>query len=224
MVDNNIERLILDNKNLIYSIIKKYRTFYDMDDLYQVATVGMIKAYDNYKTDSNVKFTTYAYKYILGEVLKYVNENRGFKLSKEYLQLEKRIIKARELLTQKMMKKPSNFELSIFLEIDEEVINQMDIITMQMESLDRVIMEDGKSLTVLDTISSSQSNVNIDNIYLYQELEKLSDEEKQLLANRYFLDKTQQETAQILGINQVQVSRNEKKILKKLKNNMSKVA
>lgn len=224
MVDNNIERLILENKNLIYSIIKKYRTFYDIDDLYQVATVGMIKAYDNYKTDSNVKFTTYAYKYILGEVLKYVNENRGFKLSKEYLQLEKRIIKARELLTQKMMKKPSNFELSIFLEIDEEVINQMDIITMQMESLDRVIMEDGKSLTVLDTISSSQSNVNIDNIYLYQELEKLSAEEKQLLANRYFLDKTQQETAQILGINQVQVSRNEKKILKKLKNNMSKVA
>lgn len=224
MVDNNIERLILENKNLIYSIIKKYKTFYDIDDLYQVATVGMIKAYDNYKTDSNVKFTTYAYKYILGEVLKYVNENRGFKLSKEYLQLEKRIIKARELLTQKMMKKPSNFELSIFLEIDEEVINQMDIITMQMESLDRVIMEDGKSLTVLDTISSSQSNVNIDNIYLYQELEKLSDEEKKLLANRYFLDKTQQETAQILGINQVQVSRNEKKILKKLKNNMSKVA
>lgn len=224
MVDNNIERLILDNKNLIYSIIKKYKTFYDIDDLYQVATVGMIKAYDNYKTNSNVKFTTYAYKYILGEVLKYVNENRGFKLSKEYLQLEKRIIKARELLTQKMMKKPSNFELSIFLEIDEEVINQMDIITMQMDSLDRVIMEDGKSLTVLDTISSSQSNVNIDNIYLYQELEKLSEEEKQLLANRYFLDKTQQETAQILGINQVQVSRNEKKILKKLKNNMSKVA
>lgn len=224
MVNTKLEDLIIKHENLIYSIINKYRGFYDLDDLHQVAVIGMMRAVTNYKDNLNTKFSTYAYKYILGEVLKFVNDNRSFKVSKEYLQLEKQINKAREVLTQKMMRSPSNFELAIFLEIDEKIINQVDLVTGKMESLDKVIMEDGKSLTLLDTIASNKNDHNIDNIYLYQELAKLEDEEKNLLKNRYFLDKTQQETAEILGINQVQVSRNEKKILKKLKTNMMRVS
>lgn len=224
MVNTKLEDLIIKHENLIYSIINKYRGFYDLDDLHQVAVIGMMRAVTNYKDNLNTKFSTYAYKYILGEVLKFVNDNRSFKVSKEYLQLEKQINKAREVLTQKMMRSPSNFELAIFLEIDEKIINQVDLVTSKMESLDKVIMEDGKSLTLLDTIASNKNDHNIDNIYLYQELAKLEDEEKNLLKNRYFLDKTQQETAEILGINQVQVSRNEKKILKKLKTNMMRVS
>lgn len=224
MVNTKLEDLIIKHENLIYSIINKYRGFYDLDDLHQVAVIGMMRAVTNYKDNLNTKFSTYAYKYILGEVLKFVNDNRSFKVSKEYLQLEKQINKAREVLTQKMMRSPSNFELAIFLEIDEKIINQVDLVTSKMESLDKVIMEDGKSLTLLDTIASNKNEHNIDNIYLYQELAKLEDEEQNLLKNRYFLDKTQQETAEILGINQVQVSRNEKKILKKLKTNMMRVS
>ena len=224
MVNTKLEDLIIKHENLIYSIINKYRGFYDLDDLHQVAVIGMMRAVTNYKDNLNTKFSTYAYKYILGEVLKFVNDNRSFKVSKEYLQLEKQINKAREVLTQKMMRSPSNFELAIFLEIDEKIINQVDLVTSKMESLDKVIMEDGKSLTLLDTIASNKNEHNIDNIYLYQELAKLEDEEKNLLKNRYFLDKTQQETAEIMGINQVQVSRNEKKILKKLKTNMMRVS
>ena len=211
MVNTKLEDLIIKHENLIYSIINKYRGFYDLDDLHQVAVIGMMRAVTNYKDNLNTKFSTYAYKYILGEVLKFVNDNRSFKVSKEYLQLEKQINKAREVLTQKMMRSPSNFELAIFLEIDEKIINQVDLVTSKMESLDKVIMEDGKSLTLLDTIASNKNEHNIDNIYLYQELAKLEDEEKNLLKNRYFLHKTQQETAEILGINQVQVSRNEKR-------------
>ena len=224
MVNTKLEDLIIKHENLIYSIINKYRGFYDLDDLHQVAVIGMMRAVTNYKDNLNTKFSTYAYKYILGEVLKFVNDNRSFKVSKEYLQLEKQINKAREVLTQKMMRSPSNFELAIFLEIDEKIINQVDLVTSKMERLDKVIMEDGKSLTLLDTIASNKNEHNIDNIYLYQELAKLEDEEKNLLKNRYFLHKTQQETAEILGINQVQVSRNEKKILKKLKTNMMRVS
>ena len=224
MVNTKLGDLIIKHENLIYSIINKYRGFYDLDDLHQVAVIGMMRAVTNYKDNLNTKFSTYAYKYILGEVLKFVNDNRSFKVSKEYLQLEKQINKAREVLTQKMMRSPSNFELAIFLEIDEKIINQVDLVTSKMESLDKVIMEDGKSLTLLDTIASNKNEHNIDNIYLYQELAKLEDEEQNLLKNRYFLDKTQQETAEILGINQVQVSRNEKKILKKLKTNMMRVS
>ena len=211
--------IIIKHEGLIYSIINKYKNIYDIEDLHQVAIIGLMKAINKYDKSFNTKFSTYAYKYILGDVLKYINDNRSFKLSKEYLQLEKKIIKAREILTQKMMRKPSNSELSIFLEIDEQIINQIDIITTKFESLESIIYKDSKNLTLLDTIKDDKSN-KIDNIYLYQELDKLDETERSLLQNRFFLDRTQQETAKILGINQVQVSRNEKKILKKLKSNL----
>ena len=215
-----MEELILKHEKLIYSIINKYRNFYDVEDLKQVAVIGLIKAFNNYKSNLNTKFSTYAYKYILGEVLKFVNDNRSFRLSKEYLQLENRVSKAREILTQKLMRDVSNYELAMFLEVDVKLIDQLDLLTSKIDSLDKVIMEDGKSLTLLDTITSNKDYHNIDNIYLYEELSKLDDSEKRLVKNRYFLDKTQLETASDLGINQVQVSRVEKKILKKLKANM----
>ena len=202
-----MEELILKHENLIYSIINKYRNFYDVEDLKQVAVIGLIKAFNNYKSNLNTKFSTYAYKYILGEVLKFVNDNRSFRLSKEYLQLENRVNKAREILTQKLMRDVSNYELAMFLEVDVKLIDQLDLLTSKIDSLDKVIMEDGKSLTLLDTITSNKDYHNIDNIYLYEELSKLDDSEKRLVKNRYFLDKTQLETASDLGINQVQVSR-----------------
>lgn len=223
-MNKELEDLIVDNSKLIYSIISKYQSYYDKEDLYQIGVIGMIKAYKNYKKDSNTKFTTYAYTYILGEVLKYVNENKSFKLSKEYLVIYKKISEAKTILTQRLMKVPSNFELSIFLEIDEQVINHIEMITREIDRLDRIINEDGKNLILLDTIKDEKAETSVDSMMLYEEINKLSSDERKLLKERYFLDKTQSETAKILGINQVQVSRNEQKILKKLKNNLCKVA
>ena len=151
-MNKELEDLIVDNSKLIYSIISKYQSYYDKEDLYQIGVIGMIKAYKNYKKDSNTKFTTYAYTYILGEVLKYVNENKSFKLSKEYLVIYKKISEAKTILTQRLMKVPSNFELSVFLEIDEQVINHIEMITREIDRLDRIINEDGKNLILLDTI------------------------------------------------------------------------
>lgn len=223
-MNKELEDLIVDNSKLIYSIISKYQSYYDKEDLYQIGVIGMIKAYKNYKKDSNTKFTTYAYTYILGEVLKYVNENKSIKLSKEYLVIYKKISEAKTILTQRLMKVPSNFELSIFLEIDEQVINHIEMITREIDRLDRIINEDGKNLILLDTIKDEKAETSVDSMMLYEEINKLPSDERKLLKERYFLDKTQSETAKILGINQVQVSRNEQKILKKLKNNLCKVA
>ena len=220
MKNVQIEDLIIEHECLIYSIINKYKNFYDIDDLKQVAVIGMMKAISNYDNTKNVKFTTYAYKYILGEVYKFVNDNRDFRISKEYLGLEKKINLARDTLMQKLMRVPSNFELSLFLEIDEKIINHVDVVTAKMESLDRVIVEDEKNLTLLDKLYDKNTQNNIDNIYLYQALEQLENDEQKLVKNRYFLDRTQQETAEILGMNQVQVSRCEKRILKKLRTSM----
>lgn len=214
-----IMEVISNNNNLIYSIIYKYKNYYDIEDLYQVAVIGLIKAYNNFKDDLNTKFSTYAYSYIFGEVNKYVNDYKQIKLSKDYLHLNKRINEAKNILTQKFMREPSNYELALFLEVDENLINSIDTLTKNIDSLDKIISSDEKDLYLYDVIPSNNSD-QFNNIFLHQELEKLSDNERRLLEYRYFLDKTQQEISNCLGINQVQVSRYEKKILKKIRQNM----
>ena len=122
MSDQILVDLIKDNKKLICSIINKYTKYYEFDDLYQVSVIGIIKAYNNYNKNSNAKFTTYAYKYILSEVVNYVNNSKTIKTSREYNRLYKKILEAKNVLTQKLMKEPNNYELSLFLELDINII------------------------------------------------------------------------------------------------------
>ena len=222
---DELTNIILENENLIYSVINKYSNYYDIDDLYQVGVIGMIKAYKNYKKEFNTKFTSYAYTYIFGEIVKYINDNKGFKVNKEYRYLYKKINEAKTLLTQKLMKEPSIYELSLFLEIDEKIIADVININQTIDSLDREIIEDGKKVFLYDVVGNEKDEV--ESIFLYEQLDKLSKEELILLKQRYFLDKTQSEVAKDLGMNQVKVSRTEQKILKKLSENyqnLSKIA
>jgi len=219
---DELANVIIDNESLIYSIINKYSSYYDTDDLYQVGVIGMIKAYKNYNKEYNAKFTSYAYTYIFGEIVKYINESKSFKVSKENRSLYKKINEAKTILTQKLMKEPSNYELSLFLEIDESLIEDVLNINQTIDSLDREIMEDGKKVFLYDVVG--EENDNIESIFLYEQLEKLSKDELILLKKRYFLDKTQSEVAREMGINQVKVSRTEQKILKKLSENYQKLA
>jgi len=222
---DELTKTIIENENLIYSVINKYSNYYDIDDLYQVAVIGMIKAYNNYKEEYNTKFTSYAYTYMFGEIVKFINESKNFKISKENRCLYKKINEAKTILTQKLMKEPSNYELSLFLEIDEKIINDVVNANQIVDSLDREITEDGKKVFLYDVVG--EDNNNIENIFLYEQLDKLSKEELILLKKRYFLDKTQSEVAKELGVNQVKISRTEQKILKKLSENyqnLSKIA
>ena len=222
MDDQTLINLIKENKGLICSIINKYTKYYEFDDLYQVSIIGITKAYRNYDKNRKVKLTTYLYKYILGEVLAYVKNSKMIKTSREYNQIYKKILEAKTLLTQRLMKEPNSYELSLFLEIDEAIIQ--DVIRCQdsVKSLDEEIITDGKKLTLLDQISNEYYNVDLENISLKEELNGLTKEEYQLINLRYFEDWTQSEIASFFGTNQVQISRNEKKILKKLKNNLCK--
>ena len=214
---DELTNVIIENENLIYSIINKYSNYYDIDDLYQVGVMGMIKAYNNYKEGYNTKFTSYAYTYIFGEIVKFINESKSFKVSKENRSLYKKINEAKTILTQKLMKEPSNYELSLFLEIDENLIEEVININQTIDSLDREIIEDGKKVFLYDIVGEEKDN--IENIFLYDQLDKLSKDELVLLKKRYFFDKTQSEVAKELGVNQVKVSRTEQKILKKLSEN-----
>ncbi len=219
-----LNQIIEENKNLIYSIIKKYTYYYDKEDLFQTATIGLIKAYNNYDNSKNTKFSTYAYTYILSEVLLYINNNRDIRLGKNYLKIYKKINEAKLVLTQKLMKQPSTYELSLFLELDETLINQVLALTQSFSNLEEIISKDGKNLTLLDVVSDKDKDKMIDNLILKETLNNLTEEERQILMLRYYDERTQQEVANILGTNQVYISRNEKKVLKKLKEDLSKVA
>lgn len=221
MNDNTtLTKLIKENKGLICSIIKKYTKYYEFDDLYQVSIIGIIKAYQNFNKNKNVKFTTYAYKYILSEVIAYVNNSKLIKTNKEYHKLYKKILETRTLLTQKLMKEVNIHDMATFLEIDEKLINDVMKYQEQSKSLDEYLTNDGENLTLLDRIEDLENSISIDELSLKEELNTLPKDERNLIRMRYFEDRTQSEVAKILGTNQVQVSRNEKKVLKKLKNNL----
>ena len=221
MDDNTtLTKLIKENKGLICSIIKKYTKYYEFDDLYQVSIIGIIKAYQNFNKNKNVKFTTYAYKYILSEVIAYVNNSKLIKTNKEYHRLYKKILETRTLLTQKLMKEVNIHDMATFLEIDEKLINDVIKYQEQSKSLDEYLTNDGENLTLLDRIEDLENSISIDELSLKEELNTLPKDERNLIRMRYFEDRTQSEVAKILGTNQVQVSRNEKKVLKKLKNNL----
>ena len=221
MNEQKLIDLISDNKRLICSIINKYTKYYEFDDLYQVSVIGIIKAHQNYNENFNVKFTTYAYKYILSEIINFVNNSKLIKVSRDYHKIYKKILEARNILTQKLMKEPTIKELSMFLEIDENIINDVLRYKDDVKSLDEVLSEDDKKLTLLDRISTNNTE-EYDYLFLKEELNNLPKEERELIVLRYFECLTQSEIAKIYGTNQVQISRNEQKILKKLKNNLYK--
>ena len=108
-----MEEIIQENNGLIYQIINKYRNYFDIDDLYQVAVIGLIKAKNNYNNNLNTKFSSYAYPYVLGEVISYINNSKSVKISKEYQKIYRKVLEAKELLTQKLMKNPTIKRLKI---------------------------------------------------------------------------------------------------------------
>ena len=214
----NISNIIVENEGLIYSIIDKYKNYFELDDLYQVAVIGIIKAYKNYKPNYNTKFTSYAYPYILGEVLKYINEYRSIKTNKSMRELYIKMLHAKELLTQRLMKEPNTYELSLFLNIDEKILEEVQIANTTIDSLDKLIESEDKKFDIYSKIGYYDKS--IENYFLSSELSKLSKEERQIIMGRYFENMSQKEVGDSLGMYQVEISRREKKILKKLKDNI----
>ena len=153
---NKYDDVIKSCSNLIYMIINKYFKGGSVDDLYQVGAIGVMKAYDNYKNEKGAKFSTYAYKYIYGELYAYVNSDRGLKVSKENYILYKKINEGKNILSQRLMREPTINELSNFLEIDAYVISSAYSSMEPIDSLDRIIYKDSKDIFLFDTISDNR--------------------------------------------------------------------
>lgn len=216
-----IEKLILENKNMIYAITKYFESYPNKEDLFQAGCIGMMLAYKNYDSTLNVKFTTYAYPYILGEMKKLVREDKTIKIGRKIQLLNLKIEKAKIVLTQKLMRIPTNKELSDYLELPISMIEEVSQSNKTIYSLDEPLVDEGKEINLYDTVGQNDY-VDYDSlISLRQEIQKLTEFERKLIEKRYLNDMTQQETSKELGITQVQVSRNEQKILTKLRNKLA---
>ena len=211
-MNEELKELIINNQNLIYSIASKFKG--DKEDLFQAGCLGLIDAYQKYDSNYNTKFTTYAYPFIMGEMYKYVLGDKNIKLSPEIVKLNLAIKKAEDYLTQKFKRGPTDIELSSFLEIPVyKLVETRNC--YQTLSLD----DDTNESSLYDFVGSDDVSKD-DLILLRDALNRLEAKEKELIIKRYFYNKTQQEVANELGINQVKVSREEGKVLTKLKKYM----
>ena len=208
-----LKEIILDNRKLIYSVIHRFKGS-DYNDLYQAGCMGLINAYQSFKKEYNVKFTTYAYPYIVGEIYRYINNNRNIHMSPENIRLLNSINKAEEVLTHHLGRCPRDDELADFLEIDLYKLNELRNMNT-VESLDYQYEDND----LYDFIS--REDLSLDELIdLRNALSSLSYEEKELIRKRYFENLTQMELARRYNTNQVKISRDEKKILMKLKAKM----
>lgn len=208
-----LREVILENSNLIYSIASHFGNNQDMDDLFQAGCIGMMEAYKKFDTSRGVKFTTFAYPYILGRISEYARENHAIKLSKDMMRARNKIDKAKLYLTQEFMREPTNEELSEYLNIPIENLNMLMNYKGEGISLDENYLDD---LSLYDVIAAKEVDYNT-LVFLKQEIDSLGEPERTIMYERYFEDMTQSEIANNLGLSQVDVSRREKKVLVKLR-------
>lgn len=208
------EEIVKENAGLIWTIAKK---FYGIpkNDLYQAGVLGVIKAYNNYKCNGDSKFSTYAYKYIYGEMYM-VASSKSIKASKDIIKLNKLIEKGRCMLSQELMRDPSIEELANFLGIDINTLNNAIEYTSALVSID----EDSDERSLHEILYRKDDVTVDDKILLQDSMDSLDTLEKDIIRARYYEDLTQSETAKKLGITQVMVSRYESKSLKKMRDFM----
>lgn len=215
------EKLIEGNLKLVLSILKKYNNGkHNIDDLFQVGVVGLIKAIDNFDLSYNLMFSTYAVTLIMGEVRRYIRDNTPFRVSRSVKELSYSILSFKEEYQKKHGVDPSFSEISKHLDISEyEISNALESLTPTVSIYEPVYEDGGEPIYLLDQLSDEKNNnITRDNfISLNGALDKLKKREKDILLKRYIIGKTQMELADEYKISQAQVSRIEKSALKNIK-------
>lgn len=207
---------VLDYEYLVYHIINMFKGYHDQEDLYQVGMLGLIKALENYKDLGKAKFSTYAYKYILGEVTSFIRENKLVRVSRDIIKQKKQIDKTKDILRQKLLREPTITEISLMSEISEDKINYINKICVNPKSLDDTL-DENEQISYYNSVKIYDNNMDSTIMSLNQELQKLNPIEQQIIYDKYYNGYSQSEISDILGISQAQVSRKENKVLAKLK-------
>lgn len=215
------DTLFSENMGLVYSTARRFLgRGVELEDLFQIGSIGLLKAVDNFNPDFQVKFSTYAVPMIIGEIKRFLRDDGILKVSRSIKENQYRIYKIREEMERKLGREPDMKELSDAADISVEEIAMTMEAAAEVESIYRTVYQgDGADLQLVDRLPEKENRQEklLNRLFLEEILKKLEGKERQLIGLRYFQDMTQTEVAGRLGVSQVQVSRMEKRILKKLR-------
>lgn len=219
------EQFIKGNLRLVLSIIQRFSgSNENIDDLFQIGCIGLMKAIDNFDTTLNVKFSTYAVPMIIGEIRRYLRDNNSIRVSRSIRDTAYKAIYTKEALMKDSDKEPTVEELSERLGIPaQEIVFALDAIQNPVSLYEPVYAESGDNLYIMDQISDKKNKEDkwVEQISLKAAIDRLSQREHRIIELRYFEGKTQMEVAKEIQISQAQVSRLEKKALRTMKNYLS---
>lgn len=218
--DGAMEKLVRHNTALVKSIVKKYLgRGVEFDDLYQIGSLGLVKAIQNYDETFNVRFSTYAVPMIAGEIKRFLRDDGMIKVSRSLKELAVKAVAAQERLRRTLGADPGIQELAREVGAEpEEIAVAMDAVRPHISIYEHVY-DEGSDATLLDRMQQEpgEDTAVVDKIVLKELLGKLEARERQLIMLRYFQDKTQSEIARLMGVSQVQISRLENRIISKLR-------
>ncbi|MFG6393047.1 MAG: RNA polymerase sporulation sigma factor SigG [Lachnospiraceae bacterium] len=216
------EQFIKGNLRLVLSIIQRFSgSGENIDDLFQIGCIGLMKAIDHFDVTLNVKFSTYAVPMIIGEIRRYLRDNNSIRVSRSIRDTAYKAIYTKELMMKDSDKEPTVEEIAEKLELaPEDIVFALDAIQSPVSLYEPVYAESGDTLYIMDQISDKKNKEDnwIEEISLKAAIDHLSDREHKIINMRYFEGKTQMEVAEEINISQAQVSRLEKKALRSMKN------
>ncbi|MGI6029837.1 MAG: RNA polymerase sporulation sigma factor SigG [Candidatus Heteroscillospira sp.] len=215
------DKLIAGNLRLVLSVIQRFSgRGENMDDLFQVGCIGLIKAIDNFDISQEVRFSTYGVPMIAGEIRRYLRDNSAIRVSRSIRDLAYRVLQAREALMADSQREPNVDDIAKYLDISrQEVVYAMDAISGPVSLYDPVYTDGGESICVIDQVGDTKNTDEawLEQIALSEAMNSLSPREKHILSLRFYDGKTQMEVASEIGISQAQVSRLEKNAISQIK-------
>ncbi len=216
------EKYIEGNLRLVLSVIKRFSSSNEnVDDLFQIGCIGLIKAIDNFDSTLNVKFSTYAVPMIIGEIRRFLRDNNSIRVSRSLKDTAYKAIYAKETLVKRNMKEPTITEIAAEIGIPkEDIVYALDAIQNPMSLYEPVFTDGGDTLYVMDQISDKKNKEEnwVEHLSLSEAMKRLNTREHEIISLRFFEGKTQMEVADMIGISQAQVSRLEKNALKSMRN------
>lgn len=214
------DNLINGNLRLVLSVVQRFANRGEgMDDLFQVGVIGLIKAIDNFNTELNVRFSTYAVPMIIGEIRRFLRDNSSIRISRSLRDTAYKAMQVKEKLTNKYNKEPTIEQIANELNMKKsDVVIALESIVDPVSLYEPVYNDGGDTIFVMDQIGDNSTDSDwVDEIMIKDKLHNLDEREHKILYMRFMQGKTQMETAQEIGISQAQVSRLEKNALKQIK-------
>lgn len=214
------EDLVNGNLRLVLSVIQRFtQRGENLDDLFQVGCIGLIKSIDNFDISQNVRFSTYAVPMIIGEIRRYLRDNNAIRISRSMRDTAYKAMQTKELLMNKMNREPTIEEIAKQMDSPkEDVVLALEAIVEPVSLYEPIYSDGGDTIYVMDQIGDGNDDANwLDELALKEAIRNLSDREKRILNLRFFKGMTQIEVSAEIGISQAQVSRLEKGALDRIK-------